>query len=194
MDRPPEQPLPSSTRSSSTSGTGPKKSQRRFSLLFVDIDWFKAYNDTYGHQAEDMVLATVARCGCQQYPAPRGQVRPAMGRNSSWCCRTRPWMERADCREHPGGSLRAYDCAHRKQIPAASRSASVVRPGVPGKDLDVQEVLPFGRQALYGAKMTGGATRSFYPARLRHSAATALVTLGLVPYAASTPRKSKLPE
>ncbi|SOE67064.1 diguanylate cyclase [Burkholderia sp. D7] len=39
-----------------------QRSQSVLSLLFVDIDRFKAYNDAYGHQAGDDALAAVARC------------------------------------------------------------------------------------------------------------------------------------
>ncbi|WP_244869952.1 sensor domain-containing diguanylate cyclase [Paraburkholderia aspalathi] len=39
-----------------------KRTRSALSLLFVDIDWFKAYNDTYGHQTGDDALATVAQC------------------------------------------------------------------------------------------------------------------------------------
>ncbi|MXN76265.1 diguanylate cyclase [Burkholderia sp. 4701] len=47
------------------------RSQHALSLLFVDVDHFKSYNDTQGHQAGDDALAAVARClaGCLRRPA-----------------------------------------------------------------------------------------------------------------------------
>ena len=37
-----------------------KESKRSFALLMTDIDHFKKFNDTYGHQTGDQVLRLVA--------------------------------------------------------------------------------------------------------------------------------------
>ena len=38
-----------------------EKNQKPFSLILIDIDFFKKFNDTYGHQAGDAVLKHVAK-------------------------------------------------------------------------------------------------------------------------------------
>ncbi|MBY3273219.1 diguanylate cyclase [Rhizobium laguerreae] len=49
---------------------GSARKNTPFSLLMVDIDRFKAYNDTYGHPAGDQCLRVVSRCLRQSVSRP----------------------------------------------------------------------------------------------------------------------------
>jgi diguanylate cyclase (GGDEF)-like protein len=48
-----------------------KRTRRKLSLLLIDVDHFKSYNDRYGHQQGDAALTSVARilAECCQRPA-----------------------------------------------------------------------------------------------------------------------------
>jgi diguanylate cyclase (GGDEF)-like protein len=47
-----------------------KREKEPLSLLFTDIDWFKSYNDHYGHQAGDDCLCQVAQAIIQVVSRP----------------------------------------------------------------------------------------------------------------------------
>ena len=42
-------------------GERSRRDRRPMSLLMLDVDWFKSYNDQYGHPAGDVVLCQIAR-------------------------------------------------------------------------------------------------------------------------------------
>lgn len=45
-----------------------RRNREIFSILFIDVDYFKFYNDTYGHPKGDEVLTTVAQAISGQLP------------------------------------------------------------------------------------------------------------------------------
>lgn len=50
------------------------RSSQPLSLLFIDIDYFKQYNDTYGHEGGDHCLVRVAELLCRQVQRPGEMV------------------------------------------------------------------------------------------------------------------------
>ncbi|WP_413231299.1 diguanylate cyclase [Paraburkholderia kirstenboschensis] len=132
-----------------------KRTQSVFSLLFVDIDRFKAYNDTYGHQAGDDALAAVARCIADNIRRPGDTAARYGGEEFIVVLPDTPShgahviaekIRSAICKlaiEHAGSE---YGC-----VTASIGFAS----WTPDRNSDVTTVIRAADAALYNAKATG---------------------------------------
>jgi diguanylate cyclase (GGDEF)-like protein len=132
-----------------------KRSQSVLSLLFVDIDRFKGYNDTYGHQAGDDTLAAVARCIADNIRRPADSaaryggeefivVLPDTSAVGASLIAEKIRSAICACRiEHAGSEFGCVTAS----IGAVSREPQV--------DDDVTTVIKAADEALYNAKATG---------------------------------------
>jgi len=68
------------------------------SILSIDVDHFKKYNDNHGHDAGDMVLRAVGQCLDGLFPSVRIPVSgmPPLGRSYSICWSSSPQRPPAD--------------------------------------------------------------------------------------------------
>ncbi|MBN3754840.1 diguanylate cyclase [Paraburkholderia sp. Tr-20389] len=126
------------------------------SLLFIDIDSFKAYNDTYGHQAGDDTLAAVARCisGCIRRPGDSAAryggeefvvVLPDTDKSGAAMMAEKIRRQISDlCIDHSASR-------HDGRLTASVGTASLC----PGQEDDVDALVRAADRALYSAKHTG---------------------------------------
>jgi diguanylate cyclase (GGDEF)-like protein len=132
-----------------------ERTQNVLSLLFMDIDWFKSYNDTYGHQAGDKALMAVAgaiadtthrpadysaRYGGEEFVVVLPDTLPDGAKRIAE--KVRMAVEALGI-EH-AGSL--YGCV------TISVGVAAWRPGSGG---DANSLVREADEALYGAKMAG---------------------------------------
>jgi len=133
-----------------------QREQRELALILCDIDWFKLYNDTYGHPAGDTCIATVAQT-----------LQQCVNRAT-------------DCLARYGGEEFAIILPHTdlagatvivEQIRTAIAALNLEHPApqangrltlsfgisatVPHPDLTPQAVINWADQALYQAKQAG---------------------------------------
>jgi diguanylate cyclase (GGDEF)-like protein len=132
-----------------------RRSRSVFSLLFVDVDRFKAYNDYYGHQAGDDALAAVAKCIGEHLRRPADSaaryggeeflvVLPDTSQQGA--------VAIAETIRTAISELRIEHAASEYGHVTASIGAAAWTPEVDG---DVTEVIRAADRALYDAKATG---------------------------------------
>lgn len=126
-----------------------------FSLLFVDIDRFKAYNDTYGHQSGDDALAAVARCIGDNIRRPADTAARYGGEEFIVVLPDTPPQGASVIAEKIRSAINELAIEHAGseygRVTASIGSAS----WSPDHDADVTTVIKAADEALYTAKATG---------------------------------------
>jgi diguanylate cyclase (GGDEF)-like protein len=131
-------------------------------LVMVDIDYFKAYNDTYGHQAGDLCLRQVARALGEALDRPDDVLARYGGEEFAAILPGRDRRAARDIAEHMRAKLAALAIAHGgSSLGRVSMSAGVAVL-VPANGGAQHELIAMADAALYDAKI-GGRNRVMLP-------------------------------
>ena len=132
-----------------------KRSQSVLSLLFVDIDRFKAYNDTYGHQAGDDTLAAVARCIADNIRRPADSAARYGGEEFIVVLPDTSALGASLIAEKIRSAISACHIEHAgSEYGCVTASIGTVS-REPQTDDDLTAVIKAADEALYNAKATG---------------------------------------
>ncbi|MES0491201.1 MAG: GGDEF domain-containing protein [Leptospirales bacterium] len=139
-----------------------KRFQNSISLVMVDIDYFKKYNDAYGHQAGDTALVKVAKVTEKMSNRPADLASRYGGEE---------FVVLLPLTDHEGAwhfaeSLRKAieDLKIKHEKSATSRFVTIsagVASVVPSKDVTYQDLIYTADKALYRAKKNGRNTVEF---------------------------------
>jgi diguanylate cyclase (GGDEF)-like protein len=129
-----------------------KRSQRPFAVLLLDIDHFKALNDTHGHLAGDQVLASVARTIAESirsvdYAARYGGEEFLVVLPETTTSTARELAERICLR------VRETPCQYQDQSLTVTLSIGVA--GIRGSDDTADGIIARADHMLYEAKGAG---------------------------------------
>jgi diguanylate cyclase (GGDEF)-like protein len=125
------------------------------SLLMLDLDHFKAFNDRHGHQAGDARLQQVAKILLAQLPAKATAARYG---GEEFCV----FLPRTDCAQAGllAGSLRAAisslsNAGELAGVGAATTASIGVATLLPAPDSHIDDLVAAADHALYAAKDAG---------------------------------------
>ena len=142
-------------RAIASEGSRQTRSVRDLSLLMIDVDYFKPYNDLYGHQAGDACLQTIA-----------ATIRQALRRDADLAARYGgdEFVVLMPATDLAGAELVAdkiLEATRALRIPHAQNSHRMVTVSIgvaccsDGPDFDPGRLIEQADQALYAAKHRG---------------------------------------
>jgi diguanylate cyclase (GGDEF)-like protein len=132
-----------------------RRTRSMFSLLFVDIDRFKAYNDTYGHQAGDDALAAVARCIGDNIRRPADSAARYGGEEFVVVLPDTAPAGAVKIAEKIRAAISELAIEHAASEYGRVTASIGTASWVPEADADVTTVIKAADEALYNAKATG---------------------------------------
>nr|WP_311529690.1 sensor domain-containing diguanylate cyclase [uncultured Ralstonia sp.] len=132
-----------------------KRTRGVLSLLFVDIDWFKLYNDTYGHQAGDDALAAVAKCIGDNIRRPTDSAARYGGEEFIVVLPDTSPEGAASIAEKIRAAISNLAIEHRGSEYGRVTASIGAAAWTPEQDVDVSAVIRAADEALYDAKATG---------------------------------------
>ena len=132
------------------------RSAKPLSLILIDIDYFKAYNDTYGHQAGDECLKAVAQALHGLLKRPADKVCRYGGEEFVAILPETPPKGALLIAEKMRAKTEALNIKHEKSKAGPSLTISLgVAALLPTRDYKPSELLALADKALYQAKNEG---------------------------------------
>lgn len=132
-----------------------KRTRSVLSLLFVDIDRFKTYNDTYGHQAGDDALAAVAKCIGENIRRPTDSAARYGGEEFIVVLPDTSPEGAASIAEKIRAAIADLAIEHAGSEYGRVTASIGAAAWTPERDVDVSAVIRAADEALYDAKATG---------------------------------------
>ena len=132
-----------------------RRDHRPLAVLFIDVDYFKSYNDYYGHRAGDDCLAVVGKAVGQSLQRPADLAARYGGDEFVVLLPDTNTDGALDVARRMLAAIRALDLPHEASSLTRVTSSIGVAQLVPGPNHSFQELLGRADRALYAAKEAG---------------------------------------
>jgi len=132
------------------------RTQQPLSLILCDIDFFKRYNDTYGHLEGDRCLQEVAEALCRAVTRPGDLVARYGGEEFAVILPNTPADGALEVAKRLQAAVQALQIAHQHSPAGQCISLSIgVTSAIPAPGMDAAILIKTADQALYQAKEQG---------------------------------------